>query len=606
MPICRMLPILTGMVLLAGAAGAAEQRIAPATASKVLTLSGETVHDAGVVGLHVTNFGLLGSRPGATSAYSEAPSLEYPLGSGSQNLFAAGVWIGGLVDGQARVSTGQYTAELLPDPDDPLDTIYRSSEGAVGGSRLPGLADDDGDGLRDEDPLNGFDDDGDGRVDEDFAAIGEQYFHAQMRDDTALANELYPDHRSMGLELRQESFAWSDERVDDLVGFRLQVENTGDRTVEDVYIGLFADFDIGTMSHPGAAQDDLASFELFEAISELDPSPVQVHLVYQFDATGEGTYAGVVLLSHSGPSGPLFGASGYEAFRGNLPFESGGDPTNDAQRYATLASGNFDAPLAPGDEAHANDYRVLATAGAFGDLEPGARAVFEFAFVMGTDLDGLRANAANAVALARGRRLLTGRLPWSLPEQVLPPRVELTGHWSANGARLTVGVEGEGMIELRRLASASLAARVWSEQEARRTGPWLRFRDADEGAWPRRYEVHSAQVGMEGPALARLVIDRPGRGPKRGNRGPHLSPNPFNPRTEVSFTLQRASRARLEIFDARGRRVRLLEERVFDAGEHRAVWDGRDDTGRDLASGLYFIRVWTPEEVTSTRAALVR
>jgi flagellar hook assembly protein FlgD len=46
----------------------------------------------------------------------------------------------------------------------------------------------------------------------------------------------------------------------------------------------------------------------------------------------------------------------------------------------------------------------------------------------------------------------------------------------------------------------------------------------------------------------------------------------------------------LEIFDVSGRHVRTLVDRVLGAGEHRANWDGRDDAGSRVGSGVYFAR----------------
>jgi len=69
------------------------------------------------------------------------------------------------------------------------------------------------------------------------------------------------------------------------------------------------------------------------------------------------------------------------------------------------------------------------------------------------------------------------------------------------------------------------------------------------------------------------------------------APNPFNPETAIRFSLPRRAHVRLLIFNVAGARVRVLAEGVYDAGPHAARWDGRDDRGRDLASGAYFYRL---------------
>ncbi len=66
-------------------------------------------------------------------------------------------------------------------------------------------------------------------------------------------------------------------------------------------------------------------------------------------------------------------------------------------------------------------------------------------------------------------------------------------------------------------------------------------------------------------------------------------PNPFNPKTEIRFTLNADMNVNLAVFDLSGRKVRdLITGTNFGPGEHGVTWDGRDDAGEDLASGVYF------------------
>jgi hypothetical protein len=68
-------------------------------------------------------------------------------------------------------------------------------------------------------------------------------------------------------------------------------------------------------------------------------------------------------------------------------------------------------------------------------------------------------------------------------------------------------------------------------------------------------------------------------------------PNPFNPRTSLSFNLPSAGHARLAIYDIRGREVSILANGTLDAGPHNSEWDGRDKNARPVASGIYFARL---------------
>ena len=72
-------------------------------------------------------------------------------------------------------------------------------------------------------------------------------------------------------------------------------------------------------------------------------------------------------------------------------------------------------------------------------------------------------------------------------------------------------------------------------------------------------------------------------------RGP--APNPFRGATGAGFSLSREADVQVEIFDVAGRRVRLLLDARLEAGDHVAGWDGEDDRGAAVPSGLYFYRL---------------
>ncbi|MFH1277068.1 MAG: M28 family peptidase [Candidatus Eisenbacteria bacterium] len=72
---------------------------------------------------------------------------------------------------------------------------------------------------------------------------------------------------------------------------------------------------------------------------------------------------------------------------------------------------------------------------------------------------------------------------------------------------------------------------------------------------------------------------------------PANHPNPFNPVTTIRFDLAREGPVRLAIYDGRGRLIRTLLRGPMTAGTHEEVWNGKDDRGRAVSSGLYFYRL---------------
>ena len=72
-----------------------------------------------------------------------------------------------------------------------------------------------------------------------------------------------------------------------------------------------------------------------------------------------------------------------------------------------------------------------------------------------------------------------------------------------------------------------------------------------------------------------------------------VSPNPGSAAATFRFELPREMAARLEIFDAAGRRVTRVVDGTFESGLHRAIWRGRLDSGREAGPGLYYARLTT-------------
>jgi len=74
----------------------------------------------------------------------------------------------------------------------------------------------------------------------------------------------------------------------------------------------------------------------------------------------------------------------------------------------------------------------------------------------------------------------------------------------------------------------------------------------------------------------------------------------------VSFALPTSSQVTVEVYDMTGRRVRRLVEGHRGAGLHAFTWNGRDDRGRGVASGVYLVRAATADHAATKRAVLVR
>jgi len=83
-------------------------------------------------------------------------------------------------------------------------------------------------------------------------------------------------------------------------------------------------------------------------------------------------------------------------------------------------------------------------------------------------------------------------------------------------------------------------------------------------------------------------------------------PNPFNPRATIAYDLASAGAVRLEIYDVGGRLLRVLAAATLPAGHQEATWDGRDDSGREVAAGQYLCRLRAADVSSLRKLTLVR
>lgn len=379
-------------------------------------LDGSYVLNVGELYVNITNHGLIGSQYTQTFPFSSAPSGQWPGGSGHEYLWGAGLWIGGVVDGQRTVTTGQPIRELRPGGE-VTDTIYEARNGMVvrptpsdrvTGRRLPQAgADDDGDGRIDEDFLNGWDDDGDGEIDEDFGQLASQMFTCTTYDNTPLGRELYPNHIPMGVAVVQRAAAFSEDAFDDIVIFDYEISNAGLREVKDVALGMYVDCDIQVRGDGASNPDDLAGF-FSGAVRGSDNLFHRLEVGWMKDAAPDHPLPGVfglALLGHDtdplqyyAPN--LVGVNSFQIFAANAQTIQDGEPISDDERYQVMTRNQID-PDRPVDQP--GDLKFLMASGPFGNLPPGRKLKYQVAMVIGADMRQMLINALHASEIHRGR-----------------------------------------------------------------------------------------------------------------------------------------------------------------------------------------------------------
>jgi len=378
-------------------------------------LDGSYVLDVGELQINITNHGLIGSQFTENLPYSTSPSGEWPGGSGHEYLWGAGLWVGGRVNGEVAVSTGQPEREFRPG-DDILDTIYEAKGGKVirpipndtaTGNRLPHpLADDDNDGRYDEDPLNGYDDDGDGLVDEDFGQLGDQMFTTTMHDNTLLSREIYPEHNPLDLTVIQHAAAWYREDLEDIVIFDYEIFNSGYRTLDDIYLGFYVDCDIQRRDDTTTGHDDLAGF-YSGAIRSSDGAFQRIQVAWMRDADPVDPlpgWFGTILLEHktdfSGTIAPRqTEVRSFQIFATNARVNQNGEPKTDADRYSLMTLDQKDPDRRPD---MAGDLKYMISSGPFDYVKPGEKLIYRLAMVIGNSQAEMLQNAVKATEQVRG------------------------------------------------------------------------------------------------------------------------------------------------------------------------------------------------------------
>jgi hypothetical protein len=119
-------------------------------------------------------------------------------------------------------------------------------------------------------------------------------------------------------------------------------------------------------------------------------------------------------------------------------------------------------------------------------------------------------------------------------------------------------------------------------------------------------------LGEPVPLVPRIEIPRSGEGGSQDNGAPkvtallHSYPNPFNPSTTIPFTLETGEHVTLRIYDARGKLVRSLKDEALPSGLHEVTWNGRDNNGLSVATGVYFVRFAAGDYETTQKIVMIK
>jgi hypothetical protein len=126
----------------------------------------------------------------------------------------------------------------------------------------------------------------------------------------------------------------------------------------------------------------------------------------------------------------------------------------------------------------------------------------------------------------------------------------------------------------------------------------------DESAVPGRTYTYRVSILENGEEVASFEASPPATALGFALEQNH--PNPFNPATSIPFSLDTGADVTLRVYDISGRIVRTVVERRMSAGIYSEEWDGRSDTGDEVASGIYFYRLTAGERMLTRKAVFLK
>ncbi len=125
---------------------------------------------------------------------------------------------------------------------------------------------------------------------------------------------------------------------------------------------------------------------------------------------------------------------------------------------------------------------------------------------------------------------------------------------------------------------------------------WPVIAPVSENCLVRVTDIDSEQADASDNNFA--IVDASASGVNRKNTGvpdkyelQQNFPNPFNPTTRISFNLPKATRVRLDIYNIRGELINRLVDKQQTPGVYEILWDGKNMSGQQMSSGIYFYKL---------------
>ena len=355
--------------------------------------------NVGNIGLTITNFGMYGH---GFTLWPRQPSCEYPKGSGIEHLFDGSLWVGGIVDGQIRVTTGSVDASSVGTRGGGFEFTNTQESVIIERSSL---------------------------LTSKFyspQAISHQDFIAEYSDTSTrlLSGEVIPDHIPLGIVVRQESYAWNFPFADFFVIMNYWIKNVSNKAIDSVYVGLWND---AVVRNTNITSPRVGSpFYLRGGNGYID----SLRLGYEFDYDGDPGFTDSYFAVKYLGSIPKVDTAYFQSWQ----FRNNTDPIyftpqDDVQRYQKLSESLRRDRIEPLRLIPSNRSFMIST-GPFGRINPGDSINVTFAIICakkyGPDLARFdtEIQRKNLYSNARWAQLVYDT-KYRFPEPPVSPRVKV-------------------------------------------------------------------------------------------------------------------------------------------------------------------------------------
>lgn len=120
-------------------------------------------------------------------------------------------------------------------------------------------------------------------------------------------------------------------------------------------------------------------------------------------------------------------------------------------------------------------------------------------------------------------------------------------------------------------------------------------------------DIYAQNVNLDGTLGPQVIGVEDNLHPEVAGSNLHNYPNPFNPETMISFSVEQTSSfVTLEIFNIKGQKVKKLIDEILPTGNHTVVWNGEDENGNTVSSGIYFYKMKAGQYTLTKKMILLK